>query len=48
VSLDVTGVEQNDDATTVTAVVGGQGFNGPSHFTFQVHDDHVACMTIRA
>jgi ketosteroid isomerase-like protein len=48
VSLDVTGVEQNDDATTVTAEVGGQGFNGPSHFTFQVHDDHVACMTIRA
>jgi ketosteroid isomerase-like protein len=48
VSLDVTGVEEKDGATTVTAEVGGQGFNGPSHFTFQVDDDHVARMTIRA
>jgi ketosteroid isomerase-like protein len=47
VSLDVTGVELNDGATTVTAKVGGQGFNGPSHFTFQVDDDLVARMTIR-
>jgi ketosteroid isomerase-like protein len=47
VSLDMTRVELNDGATTVTAEVGGQGFNGPSHFTFQVDDDHVARMTIR-
>jgi hypothetical protein len=47
VSLDVTGVEQTGSATTVTAQVGGHGFNGPSRFTFQVDDDHVARMTIR-
>ena len=28
--------------------VGGEGFNGPSHFTFQVNGDRVARMTIRA
>ena len=48
VSLDVTAVEQRDGETTVTATVGGQGFNGPSHFTFQVSGDRVARMTIRA
>ena len=48
VSLDVTGVEQQDGATTVTATVGGEGFNGPSHFTFDVAGDRVARMTIRA
>ena len=34
--------------TTVTATVGGDGFNGPSHFTFAVSGDRVARMTIRA
>ena len=48
VSLEVTAVEQSDGATTVTATVGGRGFNGPSHFTFDVDDDRVARMTIRA
>jgi hypothetical protein len=48
VSLDVTDVEQEDGATTVTATVGGEGFNGPSHFTFIVDGDRVARMTIRA
>jgi hypothetical protein len=48
VSLDVTEVEQNDGATTVTATVGGDGFNGPSHFTFDVDGDHINRMTIRA
>ena len=48
VSLDVTGVEQQDGATTVTATVGGEGFNGPSHFTFDVAGDRLARMTIRA
>ena len=47
VSLEVTSVEQKDDATTVAAQVGGDGFNGPSHFTFQLDDDHVTRMTIR-
>jgi hypothetical protein len=35
------------DETTITAQVGGKGFNGPSHFTFKVRDDLVARMTIR-
>jgi hypothetical protein len=48
VSLDITDVDPEAGATTVTATVGGDGFNGPSHFTFQVSGDRVARMTIRA
>jgi hypothetical protein len=48
VSLDVTDVERDDAATTITATVGGEGFNGPSHFTFVVEGDRVSRMTIRA
>ena len=48
VSLDVTDVERQGDETTVTATVGGDGFNGPSHFTFAVSGDRVTRMTIRA
>jgi hypothetical protein len=48
VTLEVTAVDQSDGATTVTAQVGGEGFNGPSHFTFAVEDDRVSRMTIRA
>jgi hypothetical protein len=48
VSLDVTGVEREDGETTVTATVGGEGFNGPSHFTFAVNSDRLARITIRA
>jgi hypothetical protein len=48
VSLEVTDVEQEDGATIVTAAVGGDGFNGPSHFTFDVEGDRVTRMTIRA
>jgi hypothetical protein len=48
VTLDVTGVEQTDAGTVVTATVGGDGFNGPSHFTFAVEGDRVKRMTIRA
>jgi ketosteroid isomerase-like protein len=48
VTLDVTDVEQADGATTVTAMVGGKGFNGPSHFTFRLDGDRVALMQIRA
>jgi ketosteroid isomerase-like protein len=48
VSLDVTGVEQGEGATTVTATVGGEGFNGPSHFTFHVKGHRVTRMMIRA
>jgi SnoaL-like protein len=48
VTLDVTGVTQQEGATTVAAQVGGSGFNGPSHFTFEVDGDRVSRMTIRA
>jgi ketosteroid isomerase-like protein len=48
VSLDVTAVEEQGGETTVTATVGGDGFNGPSHFTFRAAGDQVARMTIRA
>ena len=48
VSLDVTDVEREGAATTVTATVGGEGFNGPSHFTFLVDGDRLTRMTIRA
>jgi hypothetical protein len=47
VSLDVRGVEADGETTVVTAEVGGDGFNGPSHFSFVVDGDHVARMTIR-
>ncbi|MFC6016413.1 nuclear transport factor 2 family protein [Plantactinospora solaniradicis] len=48
VSLAVQDVEQRGDETVITAEVGGNGFNGPSHFSFQVRGDRVARMTIRA
>jgi hypothetical protein len=48
VSLEVTDVEHEDQATIVTATVGGAGFNGPSRFTFFVKDQGVTRMTIRA
>jgi hypothetical protein len=48
VSLAIEGVEAAGDDTTVTAQVGGRGFNGPSHFTFHVDGDRVTRMTIRA
>jgi hypothetical protein len=34
-------------AVTVAAQVGGDGFNGPSHFAFELAGDRVARMTIR-
>jgi ketosteroid isomerase-like protein len=48
VTLDVTATERAGDAVTVTAEVGGDGFNGPSHFTFRFDGDLVTRMTIRA
>lgn len=48
VSLAVERVERQGDTTVVTAQVGGDGFNGPSHFAFEVRDGRVARMTIRA
>lgn len=48
VTLVVREVEPRGDGVVVTAQVGGNGFNGPSHFTFRVDGDRVARMTIRA
>jgi hypothetical protein len=48
VSLELRAVTQDGNETTITAQVGGEGFNGPSHFTFLVMDGRVARMTIRA
>lgn len=45
--VDVREVEQAGATTVVTAEVGGDGFNGPSHFSFEVDGDRVARMTIR-
>lgn len=47
VSLKVTEVADRKGETVVTAQVGGNGFNGPSHFSFRVDGDLVARMTIR-
>ncbi|TDO52748.1 SnoaL-like protein [Kribbella sp. VKM Ac-2527] len=33
---------------TLLTQVGGDGFNGPSHFTFDVQADQIASMTITA
>jgi hypothetical protein len=46
--LAVTGVDNDGARTVVTAQVGGNGFNGPSHFSFDVDGATVARMTIRA
>ena len=47
VALTVTATTTDADVTTVTAEVGGSGYNGPSHFIFAVRDGLVARMTIR-
>jgi hypothetical protein len=47
VTLDVNESVTTGDHTRITAEVGGKGFNGPSHFTFQVRDGRVCRMTIR-
>jgi len=48
VSLEVIAVERQAGATTVTATVGGEGFNGRSHFVFEVEGERIARMTIRS
>jgi len=48
VSLAVTERSARDDETVVTATVGGDGFNGPSHSAFRVAGERVERMTIRA
>jgi hypothetical protein len=46
VTLRVTGSRTEGDTTTVSAEVGGKGFNGPSDFAFTVQGDHVTLMRI--
>ena len=48
VNLNVVQVAIEDVAVVVTAQVGGDGFNGPSHFTFTIDGDHIASMAITA
>jgi hypothetical protein len=48
VSLEVEEVELDGPRTIVAALVGGNGFNGPSHFTFETTGGLVTRMTIRA
>ena len=48
VNLSVVQVAVEDVNVVVTAQVGGGGFNGLSHFTFQVEGGRVRRMTIRA
>lgn len=46
VSLEVVSHTRSGDVVTVEAEVGGSGFNGPSHFDFEVDGDLVGSMTI--
>ncbi|MET0714789.1 MAG: nuclear transport factor 2 family protein [Mycetocola sp.] len=48
VTLDVTADITTGEYTTFTAVVGGEGFTGQSHFSFTVEDDLVQEMMITA
>jgi hypothetical protein len=48
VRLDIEQVEVRGGEVLVSAAVGGNGFNGPSHFTFVVDGDRNSSMTIRA
>jgi hypothetical protein len=47
VELSIEGVEHAGNRTIVSAEVGGHGFTGPSHFTFETTGDLVSRMTIR-
>ena len=46
VTLEVTGVRTDGATTVVSAKVGGNGFNGPSDFAFEITGDKVSQMTI--
>jgi ketosteroid isomerase-like protein len=48
VSLKIDAIQQHGELTVVTARVGGDGFNGPSHFSFLIDGALVSRMTIRA
>lgn len=46
ITLDVTGIRQAGNTVIVSAQVGGNGFTGPSDFTFTVTGDHLDLMLI--
>ena len=48
VTFTSTEVSTPGNPVTIATQVGGDGFNGPSHFTFDVQDDQLASMTITA
>ncbi|WP_327172746.1 nuclear transport factor 2 family protein [Streptomyces sp. NBC_01336] len=48
VDLRVTELRKQDDSITLTAQVGGDGFNGLSHFEFTVQDERITLMRITA
>jgi hypothetical protein len=43
-----TEVSKPGNPLTIVTQVGGDGFNGPSHFSFEVSGDLIASMTITA
>ena len=47
-TFEVTDVAVENGTWVVTATVGGDGFNGPSHFTFQIAGELITRMTISA
>ena len=46
VTLDVTDVRVDGNDVTVSARVGGNGFNGPSNFVFTVDGDRISLLRI--
>jgi ketosteroid isomerase-like protein len=48
VTLKIGAIRLQGELTVVTAQVGGEGFNGRSHFSFLIDGDLVSRMTIRA
>ena len=48
VTIEVTADITTGEFTTITATIGGGGFNGQSHFSFTVADELVQEMTITA
>jgi hypothetical protein len=48
VTFAATAVATPGNPVTLRTQVGGDGFNGPSHFTFDVQGDQLASMTITA
>ncbi len=47
VTLEVTSARRDGDTTVIVAQVGGNGFNGPSTFTFITAGDRLSRMVIR-